>query len=110
MRTRIKEVRNRFGDTLQSLAEKIDYDYSNLSKIERGIYKPSLELLDKIALVYNVHISDLLVLDDKVHPLHLEETPRSLFLDGQQLTKEELDLLIHSIRLFRKTLNTYKSK
>lgn len=56
MRTRIKEVRNQFGDTLQSLSQKIDYDYSNLSKIERGIYKPSLELLDKIATVYNKYL------------------------------------------------------
>ncbi len=96
MRTRIKEVRNQFGDTLQSLSQKIDYDYSNLSKIERGIYKPSLELLDKIATVYN--INTLLVSDDTTHPLHLTETPQPLFLDGQQLSKEELDLLIQSIR------------
>ncbi|MBG9615450.1 helix-turn-helix domain-containing protein [Bacillus cereus] len=110
MHTRIKEVRNQFGDTLQSLSQKIDYDYSNLSKIERGIYKPSLELLDKIATVYNINIIDLLVSDDKNYPLHLNETPQPLFLDGQQLSKEELDLLIQSIRLFRKTLNTYKPK
>ncbi|UIJ69667.1 helix-turn-helix domain-containing protein (plasmid) [Bacillus cereus] len=110
MRTRIKEVRNQFGDTLQSLSQKIDYDYSNLSKIERGIYKPSLELLDKIATVYNININTLLVSDDTTHPLHLTETPQPLFLDGQQLSKEELDLLIQSIRLFRKTLNAYKPK
>lgn len=110
MRTRIKEVRTQFGDTLQSLSQKIDYDYSNLSKIERGVYKPSLELLDKIETVYNIHLSDLLVSDEKTHPLHLTATPQPLFLDGQQLSKEELDLLIQSIRLFRKTLNSYKPK
>ncbi|MEM5611358.1 helix-turn-helix transcriptional regulator [Bacillus thuringiensis] len=60
MQVRIKEIRKNFGDTLQSLAHKIDYDYSNLSKVERGIYTPSLELLYKIADVYNIEITDLL--------------------------------------------------
>ncbi|CDN39599.1 helix-turn-helix domain-containing protein [Bacillus thuringiensis] len=45
MHVRIKEIRKEFGDTLQNLAQKIDYDYSNLSKVERGIYTPSLEFL-----------------------------------------------------------------
>ncbi|MGR5864740.1 helix-turn-helix domain-containing protein [Bacillus cereus] len=57
----------------------MDYDYSNLSKIERGIYKPSLELLDKIATVYNININTLLVSDDTTHPLHLTETPNHFF-------------------------------
>jgi transcriptional regulator with XRE-family HTH domain len=32
----------------------VNYDFSNLSKIERGIHEPSLPLLEKIAAVYNV--------------------------------------------------------
>lgn len=61
MRFRIKETRIKFGDTLQSLAEKINYNYSNLSKIERGVYTPTVDLLQKIATVYNVEICDLIV-------------------------------------------------
>ncbi|KXY83670.1 helix-turn-helix transcriptional regulator [Bacillus sp. FSL W7-1294] len=40
MRFKIKETRKKFGDTLQSLAKKVEYDYSNLSKIERGSINP----------------------------------------------------------------------
>ncbi|WP_410255766.1 helix-turn-helix domain-containing protein [Bacillus cereus] len=50
MNSKIKELRKKNGDTLKSLAEKINYDYSNLSKIERGIYTPSLTLLKKLQI------------------------------------------------------------
>ncbi|PHG59742.1 helix-turn-helix domain-containing protein [Bacillus toyonensis] len=108
MYVRIKEIRKKFGDTLQSLAEKIEYDYSNLSKVERGIYAPSLELLYKIATIYEISISDLLIdpTDNTVHDL--EETPLSL--DGQQISKEELEFLTQSIRIFRQTINQHKNK
>lgn len=61
MYVKVKEIRKKYGDTLQSLSKKIDYDYSNLSKVGRGIYTPSLELLNKIAEVYQINITDLLV-------------------------------------------------
>ena len=45
---KIKELRKKNKDTLKQLAEKVDYDYSNLSKVERGKYTASVELLKKI--------------------------------------------------------------
>lgn len=115
MDVRIKEVRKEFGDTLQSLARKIDYDYSNLSKVERGIYTPSLELLNKIAEVYKIEIIDLLCTSTSDTPknVSLEQKSTSerylLSLDGEQISEDELDFLIHSVRIFRDKLNKFKN-
>ncbi|TJZ99912.1 helix-turn-helix transcriptional regulator [Bacillus thuringiensis] len=114
MQVRIKEVRKEFGDTLQSLAHKIEYDYSNLSKVERGIYTPSLELLWKIADVYKIEITDLLCkpnLNEKKN-VSLEQQSTSekylLSLDGKQISEDELEFLIQSVRIFRDKLKKYK--
>ncbi|WP_414978764.1 helix-turn-helix domain-containing protein [Bacillus sp. (in: firmicutes)] len=104
---KIKEIRKKYGDTLQSLAEKIDYDYSNLSKVERGVYAPSVELLYKIAEVYKINISELLIESDNKNILDLTVTENIITVDGKQVTKEELTFLIQSIRIFRQTIKNY---
>ncbi|MFT4141206.1 MAG: helix-turn-helix transcriptional regulator [Bacillus sp. (in: firmicutes)] len=107
MYVKIKEIRKKYGDTLQSLAEKIDYDYSNLSKVERGVYAPSVELLYKIAEVYKINISELLIESDNKNILDLTVTENIITVDGKQVTKEELTFLIQSIRIFRQTIKNY---
>lgn len=51
---KIRILRTENKDTLRSLAEKIDYDLSNLSKVERGKYEVPVDLLQKIIDVYKV--------------------------------------------------------
>ncbi|MCQ6530333.1 helix-turn-helix domain-containing protein [Bacillus mycoides] len=114
MRIKIKEVRKQYGDTLQSLAQKVNYDYSNLSKVERGIYIPSLDLLSKIANVYNIEIIDLLCIPDldckKQIPLDTKDISNQYYLsvDGEQISEDELKLLLQSVRSFRNILKQYK--
>lgn len=54
---RVKQLRLEHKDTLKELADKIGYDHSNLSKIERGIYQGKIEVFEKIAKVYGVDVS-----------------------------------------------------
>ncbi|EOO22984.1 hypothetical protein ICM_06207 [Bacillus cereus BAG1X2-3] len=119
---RIKEVRKKNGDTLKILAHKINYDYSNLSKIERGIYNPSLTLLEKIANIYAVDIKYLLGLEQKdecsvdenqfIKDIDLDSTDMlkkyNLILDGKPATKDEVELIIQVIRKLRETLQKQK--
>ncbi|WP_047155088.1 helix-turn-helix domain-containing protein [Aneurinibacillus tyrosinisolvens] len=117
---RIKNLRKKNGDTLKQLATKIDYDYSNLSKVERGIYRPSLELLQKISAVYNVDIKTLLQEEYEYSSIEhdfledLEITSEdlkikySIMLDGERLTKEELGFIINMIRNLRTTVKKTK--
>ncbi|UYX52216.1 helix-turn-helix domain-containing protein [Bacillus thuringiensis] len=115
---RIKEVRKQNGDTLKTLAEKINYDYSNLSKIERGIYNPSLTLLQKISNIYTVDIEYLIgfepkdnCLDDEKQfirdiNLNSRDLPKkyNLILDGKPASEDELELIIQVIRKLREAI------
>ncbi|MGH0945615.1 helix-turn-helix domain-containing protein [Bacillus mycoides] len=116
MQLRIKETRKKFGDTLQSLAKKIDYDYSNLSKIERGVYSPSLDLLNKIATVYNIEISDLIVQSNSVSKkiLDIEDSEilkyYTITLNEEVISKEELEFLVQTLKILRQTIKNVKKQ
>lgn len=56
---RIKELREKRGLTQFKLAELINMEASNLSKIERGVQIPKEESLEKFAKVFEVEIKDL---------------------------------------------------
>ncbi|PDZ44085.1 helix-turn-helix domain-containing protein [Bacillus wiedmannii] len=107
---KIKETRKKFGDTLQSLAKKINYDYSNLSKIERGVYTPSLDLLHKIATVYKIEINDLIVHSNVVNKkiLDLEDMEISqnytFILNKEEISKEELRFIIQTLQIMRQAI------
>ncbi|MBS2967693.1 helix-turn-helix transcriptional regulator [Metabacillus sp. KIGAM252] len=106
MENRIKEVRKCNGDTLQSLAKKINYDYSNLSKIERGLYVPTISLLKKIAEVYEVDISDLLVTEKRSKEVIDLQSKNLLVkyeleLDGRKVSADEISVMTSIIRKLR---------
>ncbi len=56
---RIKELREKQGLTQLKLAEILDMEASNLSKIERGIQIPKEESLENISSVLNVDVKEL---------------------------------------------------
>lgn len=56
---RIKELREKRGLTQLQLAEVLNMESSNLSKIERGIQIPKEESLEKIANAFQVEMKDL---------------------------------------------------
>jgi transcriptional regulator with XRE-family HTH domain len=53
----IRDLRQKHKHTLKDLATKINFDYSNLSKIERGGRKPTFELLESVSQLYDVPMS-----------------------------------------------------
>lgn len=119
---RIKQLRKKNGDTLKELAMKLNYDYSNLSKIERGIHVPSLELLRKIAEVYNVNMSYFFVGENRytaAETSFMDELDicreeflqkYNIMLDGQKLSKTELELIVEIIRKLRTSINANNSQ
>lgn len=54
---KIKQLRDKRGYTLEELGDRINFNFSNLSKIERGVREPTLELLEKLADFYGVPLS-----------------------------------------------------
>lgn len=55
--TIIRDLRKKHKHTLEQLGEKIDFNYSNLSKIERGERNPTFELLQALSELYDVPMS-----------------------------------------------------
>lgn len=56
---RIKELREKQGLTQLKLAEILDMEASNLSKIERGIQIPKEESLENISNALNIDVKNL---------------------------------------------------
>ena len=56
---RIKELREKQGLTQLKLAEILDMEASNLSKIERGIHIPKEESLENISNALKVDVKEL---------------------------------------------------
>lgn len=54
---KIREIRIKNKDTLEQLGKKLNFNYSNLSKIEREVRTPSIELIEEIARLYEVPLS-----------------------------------------------------
>lgn len=108
---KMRKLRKEHNDTLKDLAQKIDYDYSNLSKMERGLYTPSIEILNKIIKIYGVSPTYFfgddftasegeLLLEQALSPSDLK-TKYSFVVDGVEATDEEIEQAIRLIRYFR---------
>ena len=61
---RLRELRRKKGYSQERLARKIDADLQRVSKYERGVIWPTLEILVKIASVFEVSI-DYLIRDSE---------------------------------------------
>ncbi len=55
--TVIRQLRENRGQTLEKLANEVNSDPSNLSRVERGLQKPSHDLLVDIAAALGVRVS-----------------------------------------------------
>ncbi|WP_078428924.1 helix-turn-helix domain-containing protein [Alkalihalobacterium alkalinitrilicum] len=54
---RIKDLRLSHGMTLKELGDAIEFNYSNLSKIERGNRKPAIEVLESLSNYFKIDIA-----------------------------------------------------
>lgn len=54
---KIRKLREQHEDTLTSLGKAVNFNFSNLSKIERGERRADADLLKRIATHYDVPVS-----------------------------------------------------
>lgn len=105
---KIKELRKQKGVSLRTVGEAIGVDYSYISRIESG-RKPSLDMLEKLAAYFEVPMDYLVGVTEEektfMDDLHL--TPEELInkyelvIDGKPASKEEITMMINTIRLLR---------
>ncbi len=58
---RIKELRSEKGISQQELAALIDYEKSNMSRLEAGNTNPTITTLNKVAQALDVPLHSLLI-------------------------------------------------
>lgn len=109
--SKIRKLRRENKDTLKSLSEKIDFDFSNLSKVERGKYGVSHELLQSLVDLYGVdpkyffggnftEAEGKVLLEEDLSPSALKEKYH-FNVDGTDATEEEIMEAVRLIRLVR---------
>lgn len=95
---RIKELREDKGMKQVELADLIDMEATNLSKLEKGVHLPKEDNLNKITNALNVEIKDLF---DFGHIKTKQELVNDINTIFEQSTLEEM-------QFFHKILMSYK--
>jgi transcriptional regulator with XRE-family HTH domain len=63
---KLKLLRNKKGIGIKPLAEKLDVNYTYLSKIENDKAIPSKETIKRMSTYFNVDVDELMILADKI--------------------------------------------
>lgn len=65
MRTRMKELRARYGLTQQDLADRVGVTRMTIVYLEKGKYNPSLKLAYRISRALRTNIDDLFIFGEE---------------------------------------------
>lgn len=104
---KIRYLRTKNGHTLEELGNKLNFNYSNLSKIERGARKPTLEMLEDVAKIYGVPVSFFFGETQEL-PSELKEIGEGWInfakeMEQRNLTPEEIKATLELLEKIRKT-------
>jgi transcriptional regulator with XRE-family HTH domain len=105
----LHELRTGKGMTLADLAGCVNSHVGNLSRIERGLARPSIDLLYRLASALDISLSDLFAVaegesgDDRQIDLNaifllLEDQDRALLLDFAHLVRKRQSIEPESAR------------
>lgn len=118
---KIKELRTRNGDTLETLSKKIGVSANYISLLERGERKPSAIFFTKLMNVYkNQDLSELKqeffktkIPTELLTTLNINQDKDSQFLEIVKIlfsdTSDELKKNVLHFLLIQKELETYKN-
>lgn len=84
---KIKELRKSRGYSLRKLGERMNIAYTHISNIENGKKKPNLDFIYNLSEIFDV--------------------PSSYFLDGEELTSAEKDLISNLDLTDEELMNKY---
>src|SRR5690625_778808 len=101
---RIKSLRNEKGISARLLASKTDLDHSQISKIENGTSKPSLDALQRICDVLDISISDFFAVS--THADHSE----NIIPELEQLMETTKSLSTSQMELLNKFLKSFNEE
>jgi len=83
----LKRTRLIYGYNAKEMSERLSISNSYLSEIENGKKKPSLDILERYASIYEIKLSSLILLSEEVESSNNNTK-------GNEFTKKILNLLI----------------
>ena len=104
---KIRQLRKEKGLTQEQLAEKLNIDNKHLSRIEKGIHKPTYHVILKLAEVLNINIYDFSEKTDlrkETDTIYL----KSLKILNSAKTKKEKEYYLEALKHAQKGLRIGK--
>lgn len=110
---KINNLRTEKKLSMRELGERIGVSHAHISKLEKGINTPSVDLLEKIAECFNIDVSyfftkEELFTEDENGLLHERDLSLeslkdkyNLEIDGKPATDEEIEEMIKYVKAFR---------
>ncbi|ULT56215.1 helix-turn-helix domain-containing protein [Neobacillus drentensis] len=95
---RIKDLRIHHGMTLKELGDVIDFNYSNLSKIERGIRKPTIGFLETLSNYFNIEISYFFRKNEKTLKEYGDWVKLSEEMKQKNITLQEIREFVETLK------------
>ncbi len=92
---KVRQLRKQNGYSQERFAELIGIDPNSVSRIECGVYYPSLDTLEKIAKVLKVEMRDLFLFSNKESA---EELRTYLVQTASELDVEKLREVVRAVR------------
>lgn len=80
----LQDVRKARGTTLEEVALAAGTDVGNLSRIERGMQRPSIELVEQIAKALQIRMSALYLLAEEAEQQEMATQPDNALLLAKQ--------------------------
>lgn len=116
--SKIRELREKKGETLRYTADSIGVSHAHLSKIENGINTPSIEVLEKVAGHFGVSIGYLFGEEQNIEELKQKKNMEFIndidLLDaidlmnkyditmmGKEVTERELKMFMSWVKALR---------
>lgn len=97
---RIRQMRICKHITQKQIAKQLNFSQQHIANVERGIVRPSIDLLVEISNIFNVSVDYLL--QDSLHRAYLGKTTSVLpdiqyFLDQQESVIQEMQKMLQNL-------------
>lgn len=106
--TRIKDERKKRNMTQKELADKVDISPAAINQFEKGVKKPSSEVLTKIAKALDISTDYLLT--ERGDQIFVDEEVKTAFRGFKSLSEEDRETILKNIRFLLKEKSKSKGK
>ncbi len=96
---RIKELRQKIGYTQEELSCLVGVDSKSISRIETGVFLPSLELISRMASVFNVKLNEMFIIEHHQPEIDLQKESIEIL---KNLKNDKLKLAYKMLQVIEK--------